>query len=136
MSIGYFPIGLVSLGQIPPAPPVGGATTSDEQEPPEGYRRVLDTRNIDIAARRRTMLDALRKEIGLVREQPAVIEAIRIPPPPEIDAPEPEPLPLPPAFDEQLYAASLVRIFKALDAEEAEIEEANTEFLLLAAAIA
>lgn len=151
MSIGACPIGATPIGATCPgtgalAPVFAGAITElrNEWPPPDGYRRVLDTSGIDLAARREATLEAYRREIGLIRDEPPA-PVIRLPvvSKPDPAAREPASLPIMPAFDPVAYAAIVAKTLARTLAEGAAearaareaIEQDNESVLLLLAAV-
>lgn len=78
-SFGTVPLLLLDgLGSFASGVPLGGGDYSQWEVPPFtpfGQRRILDTSGIDLAAQERARLDQARREIGLLKEPEAEIEA-------------------------------------------------------------
>ena len=74
-SFGSVPLLLLDgLGAFGGPTAAGGIDWENWAKPPEGYRRVLDTSGVDPAVQEQARLDALRREIGIIKDPEPVAE--------------------------------------------------------------
>lgn len=128
-SFGSVPLLLLDgLGDFSGIQAGGGIDWDRWAEPPAGFRRILDTAGIDLAANRERLLNELRREIGLLRDEepdPGPIEVepiVELAPVAAVAAVLPEA----PIFDRAAFIAELIAQVRAED-EMAKMAKAERE---------
>lgn len=105
--------------------------------PPDGYRNILDTAGVDLAADEHRRIDALRRELGVIKDPEPVLEPEPGIIPLEVERPISEPVEIiaGPTFDKMSYAefvaAALIEAAREEEVKRVEWQRRDDEDVLL-----